>query len=73
MAKNNIQNKSTEQGSDKNEGNLGVLALAGVVVKVEEMGDNFFNAIGCDMDSVPYKETLEKLGSMEKVIADLYG
>ncbi len=47
--------------------------LAGVVVKVEEMGDNFFNAIGCDMDSVPYKETLEKLGSMEKVIADLYG
>ena len=47
--------------------------LAGIVVKVEEMGDNFFNAIGCDMDSVPYKETLEKLGSMEKVIADLYG
>ena len=47
--------------------------LAGVVVKVEEMGDNFFNAIGCDMESVPYKETLEKLGSMENVIADLYG
>lgn len=47
--------------------------LAGVVVKVEEMGDNFFGAIGCDMDSVPYKETLEKLGSMESVIADLYG
>ena len=47
--------------------------IAGVIVKVEEMGDNFFNAIGCDMDSVPYRETLEKLGSMENVIADLYG
>ncbi len=47
--------------------------LAGVVVKVEEMGDNFFRAIGCDMHGVPYKETLEKLGSMESVIADLYG
>ena len=47
--------------------------LAGVVVKVEEMGDNFFGAIGCDMDSVPSKETLEKLGGMEAVIADLYG
>ena len=48
--------------------------LAGVTVKVEEMGDNFFNAIGCDIETgMPSKKCLEELGSMEMVIADLYG
>jgi len=47
--------------------------IAGVIVKVEEMGDNFFRAIGCDMHGVPSRKCLEELGGMDMVIADLYG
>ncbi len=47
--------------------------LAGVVVQVEKMGDNFFGAIGCDEHGVPSKEALEKLGGLDAVISDIYG
>ena len=47
--------------------------LAGVVVDIEKMGDNFFTAIGCDLQGVPARETLEKIGGLEMVIKDLYG
>ena len=46
--------------------------LAGVVVKLEKMGDNFFGAIGCDEHGVPSLEKLKELGSMDLVIKDLY-
>lgn len=46
--------------------------LAGVRIDHELLADNFFNAIGWDMDMVPYKESLEILGGLEDVIADLY-
>lgn len=45
--------------------------LAGVSMDVEKMGDNFFNAIGCDMHGVPTRATLEELG-MHMVMKDLY-
>ena len=47
--------------------------LAGVTVDVEKMADNFFSRMGCDADGVPSRETLEKMGGLECVVADLYG
>jgi len=47
--------------------------LAGVTVDVERMADNFFRKMGYDVETaVPKKETLEYIGSLENVIADLY-
>ncbi len=47
--------------------------LAGVTVDVERMADNFFRLMGCDLETgIPMKQTLEEIGGMESVIADLY-
>jgi len=46
---------------------------AGVTVDVEQLGDNFFKAFGWDIETgVPTRETLERLGGLEFLIADLY-
>ena len=47
--------------------------LAGITVDVEKMADNFFERMGCDSEGVPTRETLERFGGLEPVIADLYG
>jgi aldehyde:ferredoxin oxidoreductase len=46
--------------------------LAGIDVNHELLADNFFNAMGWDMDTVPIPQVLKNLGGLEKVIADLY-
>lgn len=46
--------------------------ISNIKVDHELLADNFFNAIGWDMNAVPLKESLEKLGGFEKVISDLY-
>ncbi|GHT78717.1 aldehyde ferredoxin oxidoreductase [Actinomycetota bacterium] len=47
--------------------------LAGVVVDVDKMGDNFYKAIGYHQNGIPKRETLENLGGLEDVIVDIYG
>lgn len=47
--------------------------LAGIDVPTEFMAENFFNAVGWDVDTlVPIKSSLEDIGGMEEVLADLY-
>ena len=46
--------------------------IAGVEVDVDLLSDNFFNAIGWNMDAVPTEDSLRMLGGLEKVIDDLY-
>jgi len=46
--------------------------LADIHVDHELLADNLFNAIGWDVDGVPHKESLEALGGLEQVIADIY-
>lgn len=47
--------------------------LAGVTVDVEHIADNFFERMGCDLETgIPSKAALEKLGGLECAIADLY-
>ena len=48
-------------------------ANAGVTHNVDQGIDTFYEAMWLDMDGKPYKETLEWLGGMDEVIADLYG
>ena len=48
--------------------------LKGVTVDVETMADEFFKHMGANPeDGVPYRETLEEVGGMDDVIADIYG
>lgn len=47
--------------------------LAGRKIDHERLADNFFEIMGWNKeDAVPTKESLEKLGGLEKVIEDLY-
>ena len=46
--------------------------IAGNVIDVEKLADNFFNAIGWDGDGVPLRQTLEHLGGFDEAIAELY-
>ena len=46
--------------------------LAGNKIDHERLADNFFNAIGWTADAVPMKESLEMLGGMDDVTAELY-
>jgi len=46
--------------------------LAGIHVDYELVADNFFNAIGWSMDLVPLPKSLDLLGGLEQVKADLY-
>jgi len=46
--------------------------IAGVVVDIDALSDNFFNTIGWNMDTVPSKDSLEMLGGLEHLIADFY-
>ena len=46
--------------------------IAGVVVDVDKLADNFFNAIGWDLNAVPQKAMLEQLGGLDMVIKDVY-
>ncbi len=47
--------------------------LEGVTIDVETMADKFFECMGIDVETgIPLKETLEELGGLEEVIADLY-
>ena len=46
--------------------------LAGVTVDVKKLSDKFFEGMGFDQEGVPLKETLEDVGGLENVIADLY-
>ena len=47
--------------------------LAGVTVDVEHVADNFFQRMGCDLETgIPSREKLEELGGLECAIADLY-
>ena len=46
--------------------------IAGIKVDNELLADNFFNAMGLDLDTVPLKESLINLGGLELVIKDLY-
>jgi aldehyde:ferredoxin oxidoreductase len=46
--------------------------LDGMKVDVERWGDNFYNALGYDLDGVPLKESLEMIGGLDNVIKDLY-
>jgi aldehyde:ferredoxin oxidoreductase len=46
--------------------------LAGVTLDNEKLGDNFFEALGWNVaEGVPGREWLEKVGGLEKVIADM--
>ncbi len=48
--------------------------LSGITVDNEKMADNFYKALGWDVETgVPSREFLEKLGGLECVIEDLYG
>ena len=48
-------------------------ANKGTVIDNEKLGDLFFERVGCDPETgIPKKETLEKLGGLENVIAELY-
>lgn len=48
--------------------------IAGVKVNHERLADNFFETIGWDNETlIPSLSSLEELGGMEAVIADLYG
>jgi aldehyde:ferredoxin oxidoreductase len=47
--------------------------LAGITVDNELMADNFYRAMGWDVETgVPSKEFLEEVGGLECVINDLY-
>ena len=46
--------------------------LAGINVNHELLADNFFNAIGWDMDMVPYPQMFEAIGGLDFVKTDLY-
>ena len=43
----------------------------GITADVEKLADNFFTAMGFDADMVPTRETLEYIGGLDRVIADL--
>ncbi|MDR0916974.1 MAG: hypothetical protein LBN02_07285 [Oscillospiraceae bacterium] len=48
--------------------------LAGVTIDNEQLGDNFFNELGWDLETLfPPRAFLEEVGGLEPVIADLYG
>lgn len=48
--------------------------LEGITVDEELLAKNFFEAAGIDFETgKPYQETLEKLGSLDEIIEDLYG
>ena len=47
--------------------------LSGITIDNKKLGDNFFAAMGWDVDTgVPTKEFLEKVGGLDAVIRDLY-
>ena len=47
--------------------------LAGVTIDIEKLGDNFYEALGWDVETgTPTKEFLEKVGGLEAVIRDMY-
>jgi len=47
--------------------------LAGITVDVEKLGDNFYEALGWDLETaVPPKSFLEKIGGLDFVIDFLY-
>ncbi len=47
--------------------------LAGVTVPVDHLGDNFFGAMGCDLETgMPTLETYREIGGMDIVIKDFY-
>jgi aldehyde:ferredoxin oxidoreductase len=47
--------------------------LAGITVDNERLGDNFFEALGWDVETgVPSKEFLENIGGLDFVAGDLY-
>jgi aldehyde:ferredoxin oxidoreductase len=47
--------------------------LAGITVDNEKLGDNFYAAMGWDIETgMPSKEFLENIGGLECVIEDLY-
>ncbi|MDL2217137.1 aldehyde ferredoxin oxidoreductase family protein [Christensenellaceae bacterium OttesenSCG-928-M15] len=46
--------------------------LANIDIDHELLADNFFNAIGWDMDCVPLKQSLINIGGMDDVIEDIY-
>ena len=61
--------------SDRNIGKPPLTAgpLKGVTVDNELLGDNFFSAMGWDVETgVPTKEFLEEVGGLEAVVVDLY-
>ena len=45
--------------------------IAGNMVNHELLGDNFFNALGWDMNMVPLRQMLSQLGGMDKPIQDV--
>ncbi|MDO5117693.1 MAG: aldehyde ferredoxin oxidoreductase C-terminal domain-containing protein, partial [Eggerthellaceae bacterium] len=48
--------------------------LKGVTIDVETMGDEFFKHMGIDPKTgIPLRESLEEVGGMDDVIADIYG
>ena len=46
--------------------------IAGVVVDVDMLADNFFNAIGWGKDTVPNEDSLDMIGGLETMKNDLY-
>jgi len=46
--------------------------IANIKVDKELLADNFFNAIGYDLDTVPLKETLQNLGDLDFLVDDFY-
>ena len=47
--------------------------LAGITVDNELLGDNFYSAMGWDVETgMPSKEFLEEVGGLDCVINDLY-
>lgn len=48
--------------------------LAGITIDIETMGDVFFENMGVDKKTgIPLRESLEEVGGMDDVIADIYG
>jgi len=45
----------------------------GITIDNEKLADNFYLALGWDVNTgIPTRESLEKIGGLEKVIADLF-